>query len=100
MHDTFNIQLIMNIWEEEQVAENLKIYNKWIQLMRYRSDNNIQDSPKITQNREQCEVSTYIGFPTGVENIGDGSLKFDGGQFMGEYGRGCGELKTVSLKSR
>ena len=52
--------------------------------MRYRSDNNIQDSPKITQNREQCEVSTYIGFPTGVENIGDGSLKFDGGQFMGE----------------
>ena len=74
----------MNMWEEEQVAENLKIYNKWIQLMRYRSDNNIQDSPKITQNREQYEVSTYIGFPTGVENIGDGSLKFDGGQFMGE----------------
>ena len=84
MHGTLNIQLIMNMWEEEQVAENLKIYNKWIQLMRYRSDNNIQDSPKITQNREQYEVSTYIGFPTGVENIGDGSLKFDGGQFMGE----------------
>ena len=37
----------MNMWEEEQVAENLKLYNERIQLMRHQSDNNFQG--KITQ---------------------------------------------------
>ena len=44
----------MNMRQEEQVAENLKLYNEIIQLMRRQSDNKPQDSPKITKNREQC----------------------------------------------
>ena len=54
IHCTLNIKVIKNIWEEEQVAKNLKLYNKIIQLMRHQPDKNFQDSPKITQNREQC----------------------------------------------
>ena len=44
----------MSMWEEDQVVENLKLFNERIQLMRHQSDNRFQDSPKSTKNREQC----------------------------------------------
>ena len=60
------------LWEEKQMIENLKLYSEGIQLMRHQSDNKFQDSPKITKNREQYQVSTYTGFLTGVENMKGG----------------------------
>ena len=70
------------MWEEEQVAEKLKLHNEKIQLMRHQP---VPDSPKITKNREQWYVSIYTGFSTGIEKMGwGGSLKFDGRKYMGE----------------
>ena len=83
------------------MIENLKLYSEGIQLMRHQSDNKFQDSPKITKNREQYQVSTCTGFLTGVENMkgghgGGDSLKFNGANIHGgAWGRG---LKAVLLK--
>ena len=42
--------------------------------------------------------STYTGFPTGVEKMGEegGSLKSDGKQYMRESRKGGGSLKQCS----
>ena len=51
MHCTLNIQMIVNIWVEEQVAEKLKLYNERIQLIRHQS---VPGQLQKYQNREQC----------------------------------------------
>ena len=71
------------------MIENLKLYSEGIQLMRHQSDNKFQDSPKITKNREQYQVSTYTGFLTGVENMKGGH---GGGGFFGFCGFGIWRL--------
>ena len=54
---------------------------------------------KVKDIFEKSEL-VYTGCSTGIEKRGESSLKFDGGQHMGEGGWVGGGLKTVFLKPR
>ena len=88
----------MNTYKEEQVPENLKLYNERIQWMKHQSERQVPGQPKNCQKQRSMLSIHIYRIPHRCCEYGGGFSKFVEGQYMGEHGggvRGWGGLKTV-----